>query len=217
MSYSEFIKCFPKYNFLKPLFDKNLIPYKTWDKGEVICRCNRELDSLYFFTSGRGRAYRGLNNGKEVIYCLYSGKEIAGDVEFLIDTGTTCNIVSSGNLSGFRVKKSIIDEKIYNQLFNLLAKEVAYKFVTNSSSTTIKLGYKLEERVAYYVLYEYVDSVYLMEELAGLLGTTYRHLSRVFKKFNDEELLRLDNKKITILNRRELERLSSVIKEEFYD
>ena len=41
-----------------------------------------------------------------------------------------------------------------------------------------------------------------MEELAGILGTTYRHLSRVLKKFSDSGYITVENKNITIKDRK---------------
>lgn len=215
MSYLEFIKIFQAYFFLKPLFDNKQITYECWNKGEIVISFNQKLDHIYFFTSGRGRAYRSLNNGKEVIYSRYGCCDIAGDLEFITDSSTTCNIISSSKLCGFKLAKSSITQDMYLDLFKLFSKEVANKFKLNSMHNSIKLGYNLDERVAHYCLYEYKDDVYSMDELSGILGTTYRHLSRVLKKFSDNGYIKVENRQITLLNRDPLKRLSELIKDDF--
>ncbi len=215
MSYIEFINIFPKYNFLKPLFEKDLIHSYKWSKGENVISYNQSLSNIYFFTSGRGRAYRTLNNGKDVIYSTYGIGDIAGDLEFITDTSTTCNIISSDNLTCYKLPKSLIDVSIFFEIYKLFSCEVASKFITNSMRSSIQLGYNLEDRVAHYCLYEYKNDVYSMEELAGVLGTTYRHLSRVLKKFSDSGFITVENRQITVKDKKSLENLSKFIKEDF--
>ncbi|MGL1893148.1 MAG: Crp/Fnr family transcriptional regulator [Spirochaetaceae bacterium] len=216
MSYKEFIKYFPDFSFLKPVFDQDLIQYKTWGKGEFICHNNSKMDNIYFFVSGSGRVYRLLNNGKEVMYDFYKEGQIAGDVEFLLNTETTCSLESSDNLSGYILPISIISSELHSKLFFLLSKVVANKLIKSSIQNSIKLGYTLEERLAYYLLYQYKDDVRSMSELATSLGTTYRHLSRIFKKFESENILLLENKRVTILTRNRLVKLSETIKEDVH-
>lgn len=214
MSYIEFIKIFPKYNFLKPLFIKDMIHSNTWRKGQNIISYNQNISNIYFFTSGRGRAYRTLNNGKDVIYSTYGSGDIAGDLEFITGTTTTCNIISSDSLKCYILPKTLIDVSIFFEIYKLFSQELAKKFITNSLHTSIQLGYNLEDRVAHYCLYEYKNEVYSMEELAGVLGTTYRHLSRVLKKFSDNGFITVENRRITVIDKIPLETLSNLIKED---
>lgn len=215
MSYIEFINIFPKYNFLEPLFEKDLIHSHTYDKGEIIITFNQKLSNIYFFISGRGRAYRTLNNGKEVIYSTYGSGDIAGDLEFITNTSTTCNIINSDKLTCYKLPMSLIDVNIFFETYKLFSGEVARKFVTNSMRTSIQLGYNLEDRVAHYCLYEYNNDVFSMDELAGFLGTTYRHLSRVLKKFSDSGFIKVENRNITIKDIKSLEKLSEFIRADF--
>lgn len=212
----EFIKVFPHFNFLKPLFDKELISKKTWKKGEILFHSTSWLDSLYFFTSGRGRAYLPLNNGKEVVYAPYGAGDIAGDVEFIVNMKATGSMLSIKNLSGFCLNKSIITEEMNLLLYKLIAKGVTSKLIASSIENSVRIGYGLDERVAHYCLYEYEDKIYSMDELAGLFRTTYRHLSRVLKNFSDRGFIKVENRVITVLNRPELEQLSILIKEDLH-
>lgn len=215
MSYLDFINVFPDYSLLKPLFDLNVVPYKTWEKGEIICHSNHILDSMYFFTSGRGQAYRPLSNGKNVIYAPYGAGDIAGDVEFIVDLKATGSMVSSNKLSGYRLYKSRITSDIYPDLYRIISEEVTQKLILSSVENAIRIGYSTEERIAYYCLYENDNIVFSMEELAGIIGTTYRHLSRVLKKFSDDGFINVENKKITVINNKELMNISKSIKDDF--
>lgn len=208
MSYSEFINTFPAFNFLKPLFEKKLITFYQWDKGEFVCRSDEKLKYIMFFTSGRGRVYKSLHNGKEVMYKVYGTGDIAGDVEFILNCRTACCLESTDSLTGYKVPISILPEDISHELFIELSKVVSDKFVKSSNQQAFRLGYTLEERLAHYILNDYKDGLTSMEELAAVLGTTYRHLSRVFKKLTSSGLLELKNKKVYIKDREGLEAVS---------
>ncbi len=112
MSYNDFIKYFPGYSFLKKYFDDGLIPFVKWQRGEFICHSDSELKDLIFFTSGRGKVYKTLNNGKEVMYGTYGKGQIAGDVEFILEENTTCSLESSDDLSGYKISTCNLDEVI---------------------------------------------------------------------------------------------------------
>ncbi len=68
---------------------------------------------------------------------------------------------------------------------------------------------------SYHLIYEYSGGFSSMEELAGILGTTYRHLSRIFKKFSVKGLLILENKSVTILEKAKLKELCNLISHDF--
>lgn len=215
MSYNEFLNIFNDFNFLKPLFDSNYIVEKTWKNGEFLCRTGEDMDFLYFIKSGRGKVYTNLINGKEVMYKVYQKGMIAGDVEFLLGNKTTCNIISTDQLSSFVVPVDKLSKTQWDQLYVLLSKSVANKFITSSRQQAVRLGYTIEERLSYYLLYEYKDEIFSMEELALNLGSTYRHLSRLLKKLTNENIIKLNKKKVEILDREYLENLSSDISDEF--
>lgn len=215
MSYREFIKHFPEYTFLKHLFDDNRIHFKTWQKGEFVCHSQSPMKNLYFFTSGRGKVYRQLINGKEIIYEIYRPGMIAGDVEYILSGQTTCSLESLDNLSACVLSFSLIDRELSSLLFPLLSKEVAKKLIANSVNNSIRLGYPLEERLAHYLLNQYDSTEISMGELALQFNTTYRHLSRVIKKFTNDGILTVINRVIHIHKGEILKKLSSSITEEF--
>lgn len=215
MSYNEFLNIFNDFHFLKPLFDSNYIVEKTWKNGEFLCRTGEDMNFLYFIKSGRGKVYTNLINGKEVMYKVYQKGMIAGDVEFLLGNKTTCNIISTDFLSSFAVPVDKLSKSQRDQLYVLLSKSVANKFITSSRQQAVRLGYTIEERLSYYLLHEYKDEIFSMEELALNLGSTYRHLSRLLKKLTNENIIKLNKKKVEILDREYLESLSSDISDEY--
>lgn len=215
MSYSEFFNTFTDFDFLEPLFANGDVQYKTWCNGEFLCRTGDSLSFLYFIVRGRGKVYTNLNNGKEVMYVVYKRGMIAGDVEFLLGNKTTCNIISTDNLSGYAVPINKLSKDQLDQLFKLLAKSVGRKFIFSSRQQAVKLGYTIEERLSYYLLFEYKDEIFSMEELALNLGSTYRHLSRILKKLTNENIIKLTKKKVEILDREYLEDLSRDLTEEY--
>lgn len=214
MSYLEFIKIFPSFHFLKPIFDKNLVPFKQWGKGEILFHSGNYLEKIYFFTSGRGRAYLPLHNGKEVIYAPYGAGDIAGDIEYIIDIKASGSMISIDNLSGFTLCTSVIPIELKSIFFKIISHGVTTKLIASSVGNAIRIGYPLDERVAYYCLYEFADKIYSMEELAGFFGTTYRHLSRVLKNLSDLGYIKVEKRVITILNREALESICTNIKED---
>lgn len=214
MSYNLFISYFPSFDFLKPLFEKGSIRFKTWKKGEFICHSGSPLTRVIFFTSGRGRVYKTFSNGKEVMYDLYGPGNIAGDVEYITGGNTTCSLESSSNLAGYVMEKELLDQGVSDKLFKLLSKEVANKLVLNSTVQAVRLAYPLEERLAFRLINKSEDSFFSMEELAAELGAKYRHLSRIFNRLKANSVLSLKNKKVIILNREYLEKKSDHIKED---
>lgn len=211
MSYKLFINTFPQFDFLHKLFDEGRIRYKVWQNGEFICNKDDNLENIIFFTSGRGKVSRHLHNGKEIMYKSYNSGEIAGDVEFILQSQTSCSLISIDNLSGFMVPVQLLTKDLYTKMFNMLSQIVARKFIESSTQQAIRLGYTLEERLAYYLIFDYKGEKLSMSELAAQLSSTYRHLSRVFNKLSTKEIIKVNNKVIEILNQQMLKKLCNEV------
>lgn len=145
------------------------------------------------------------------MFKTYGPGDIAGDVEFIMNSPATCSLESSDGLSGYQLFTSNLPDKISRKLFILISKEVAQKLIDNSTLQAVRLAYTLEERLAHYLLYKNKNGLSSMEELALVLGTSYRHLSRIFRKLSGQGILVLKNKVVTILKRDKLKDISKVM------
>lgn len=211
MSYKLFINIFPQFDFLYELFKNDFVKFKVWQNGDFICSKNESLENIIFFTSGRGKVCTLLHNGREIMYKTYCRGEIAGDVEFILQSKTSCSLISTDNLSGFIVPVKLLTNKLHTKMFTILSQTVAKKLIESSTQQAIRLGYTLEERLAYYLLYDYRGESVSMSELAAQLSTTYRHLSRIINKLSIEKIIRVNNKIINVLIPQKLKKLSKEI------
>ncbi|MGG1616468.1 Crp/Fnr family transcriptional regulator [Paenibacillus sp. NRS-1782] len=119
-------------------------------------------------------------------------------------------------------KRFIETNLMQNHRFkNELLKHLSYKLLTCTTASRINLLASVEERLASYLLTTQLQNEFGKEiqtphipEIASLIGTTARHVNRVIQKLSDDNILRKEQKKITVLDWDRLDELSNGLRYE---
>ncbi|KAB3529288.1 helix-turn-helix domain-containing protein [Alkaliphilus pronyensis] len=187
--------------------------------GECICKANDEMTYFYLHVKGKLKIYTMLDNGRSILLRFNKPLSILGDVEILNEQLVKCYVDSLDESLLIGIKLEDLKKYAYEDpvFLRFVIKNLSYKLYTISNSSSINLLYPLENRLACYLLsitggennsrfHEIMTDNY--EEMANLLGSSYRHLSRVIKKLELEGIIKKNKKKISILNYNKIRELA---------
>lgn len=204
------------------IFDEDIrehLQLHEFEKNEFILLSEDNLDFYYLFVKGKIKITYLFENGKSVLLKFYSTLNSLGDVELLNNIPVRCNVeaIEVSHLIGIPadiLRRSYLDNPSFlKHMINSLSD----KMYATLNNTSYNLIYPLVNRLASYLI-EYIidDKDFIIlnstyKEVSEFLGTTYRHLSRTLKQLEKESILRIEKKKIYILNEEKLRALSKNI------
>lgn len=190
-----------------------------FEKNEFVLLSEDDLDYYYLLVKGKIKITYSFENGKTVLLEFYNDFNSLGDLELLHNTPVQCNVevIEACHLIGIPTKvlrEGYLDNpRFLKHMINSLSEKMFATF----NNTSYNLIYPLINRLASYLI-EYIvdDKNYIVlnssyKEISEFLGTTYRHLSRTLKRLENEGILKIEKKKIYILNEDGLRRLSKSI------
>ena len=201
-----------KMHEMENLFSDNMKDHMTlymFNKNEYICREAEHLENMYFLVQGKAKVSKHLENGKSLLLCFYSPFTIIGDVEFIRNDVTDCSVQAIESTYCIGINFNIVRSKLIKDC-KFLLKTCEYlgdKLTEGSNNSSINLLYPLENRLASYIVaFANTDNDKINEftfkesyiEIAELLGTSYRHLSRTLNKFCLEGIIKKYDKKYVI-------------------
>ena len=209
-----------KFN-IDDLFSENMRKHMNlvlWNKNEFICREGEELNNLYFLVEGKTKVCKNMANGKCLLICFDRPLRIIGEVEFMRSNTADCTVQTIEDTYGIEMSFQVVQSKLFNDCKFLLnmCRYLSEKLIVTSTNNSINILYSLENKLASYI-YAFVEKEkvnYEFEfegtynEIAELLGTSYRHLNRTLNKFCDEGILEKKSKVYIIRNLKKLEMLS---------
>jgi cAMP-binding proteins - catabolite gene activator and regulatory subunit of cAMP-dependent protein kinases len=199
-------------NKLENLFSEDMGRYMElymFNKNEYICREEEILENMYFLVEGKAKVSKHLENGKSLLISFYSPITIIGDAEFVRNNPTDCSVQAIKDTYCIGIRFDIVRKILINDckfLVNLCS-YLSEKLTNSSTNTSINLLYPLENRLASYIIaFSEIENsntrkIVFREnyiEIAELLGTSYRHLSRTLNKLCLEGILKRDNKEYFI-------------------
>ncbi len=162
-------------------------------KGEYICEELMPPERLYFLVKGKVKLYMIHQDGNVSLAQYYEAGDILGELEFL-GIRTQSQSIQAVEPSvclalSFQEHGSLI---LSDAVFlRNLSKLIAEKMLRSVSKLVATQTYPLENRMAAYLL-EKEGEVgrgnwvrVSLTDLAQYLGTSYRHLSRVIKHFDE--------------------------------
>lgn len=215
-------KYIQKYNLMS-IFENNMLNYMnlfSLDKGENIIENSNEMMNMYFLVEGKLKIFTYFSDDKSLLLRFNKPLSILGDVELLTNYKVGANVEALNKVIIIGIKyediyKYAIDDPIF---LRFVIKNLSQKLYTLSNFTSLNLLHPLENRLASYLIsisFDENNTPTLHEiktsnltEIAMLLGTSYRHLLRTFKKFSQEGIVKKENKKITICDYDKLKALS---------
>lgn len=189
-----------------------------FEKNEYIYRLEESIDYFYFFVEGKAKVFTSVENGRDLLLRFYRPLMIIGDLEFANKKRrlATTNIMALSSVYCIGIPMNVLEEKYKNDIVVLkfINESLAEKLESLSVSSSINLLYPLENRLASYIVYlnlENNENEIVLDKLvdvADLLGSSYRHLLRVLKKFQSNKWIKKDKNVIVVLNEKALKELA---------
>ncbi len=193
----------------------------TYKKKESIYNENTYPGGVYFLESGRAKARRINDLGKEYITELYKVGDFFGYADLLKGTAYQDSVIA--------LEDSVVSFIPKHDFFKLLESDrnLAGKFITMLSNevkereeSLLKLAYNsVRKRVAEALIYfheiygkdgEELFSISMArEDIAGIVGTATETVIRTLSDFKDEKLISMKGSIITIISLDRLKRMKN--------
>lgn len=181
--------------------------------GDILVRSGDEVNQLFILVSGKLKVSTALPNGRAMLLRFTYPMSLLGDIELIQKDPAKVQVeVMEDSLFLVISHRIIHDFEMQRPIFlHYLLGQLCTKMNANFQSATLNILTSVEQRFASYLLsmsgadehpsYRRDElGTSKLTEIADMLGTSYRQLNRVVKKFTEEALISKENKKITILN-----------------
>lgn len=211
----KLVELINKYN-LNSIFSQEISPFlelHMFKKNEHICFMDEELKYFYFFVDGKAKVYKTLPNGKSLLLKFYEPIQLIGDLEVISKIKANCSIKVLKSSLCIGIPINIVNSTALKDpnFLMYITQSLSNKLASQSLTSSITIIYPLENKLASYLLninHKNIVTIDNYSNLADLLGTSYRHLSRVLNKLVEKEIIIKDKNKIKILNKKELKNIS---------
>lgn len=208
---------------IEDLFETDMTPYMrlvSYSRNEPILVAGDPLPYFYFIVDGKAKIYKRLENGKTVLLRFTRPLSELGSLELLhkerfVDTEVASLYDTVCIQIPFDKIESLCDRDV--TFYKYIIDRLSHKLETSSRTASINYSYPFKNRFASYLIsitrlseVERIDEINFnkLTELATYLGTSYRHLNRTIKEFEDEGIIEKTNNKFIIMNFEKLEDLS---------
>lgn len=181
--------------------------------GEILVHSGDEVDHLYILVKGKLKVTTALPNGRTMLLRFTTPLSLLGDIELVEKEQAKVQVECIEKSELLIISHRIINEYDMNRpaFLHYLLKQICAKMNTNFKSATLNILSNVEHRFASYLLsmsgnneqpsYQKEElETSKLTEIAEMLGTSYRHLNRIVKKFTEQSLILREKKKITILD-----------------
>lgn len=193
-----------EYNLYQIFSDdvKSHMELFSYNRHEHICTDSKNINYLLFFVKGRAKVYNTLSNGKSLLLCFYSPLMVLGDLELLNSRANPSNVQALELCHCIGIEMNYAKNVLINDIkfMKYISHTLGSKLDKCSINNAINLLYRLENRLASYILSTYLDvivnesTIYIFDEnltnVAELLGTSYRHLLRTISVFCKQNILK---------------------------
>jgi CRP/FNR family transcriptional regulator len=211
-----------------PLFDglpedqivaiKKIAVEKHINRGEIIVSEGDEGEGFFVIAEGRVKVFKVSTEGKEQILHIFGPGQPFGEVPVFSGQRFPANAQAIDRTRVFFFPRASIVNLISanpSLALNMLAimSKKLRQFAVQIENLSLK---EMPARLASYLLFladeQNKDDLVFLKiskgQLASILGTIPETLSRVFAKLSGQNLINVEGKKITLLNRRGLEDLA---------
>ncbi len=192
---------------------------RVFKKGEHLVRIGEPLQHFFLLVEGKLKIYTLLENGKKILIRFYRPLSAIGDLEFLSDYPPNAAVEALEQSCVITIPMKDIRHYTLEcpKFLRFVIRQLSHKLYTYSKISSLNLVYPLENRVASYLWsVSQIDEnkrleeirVSSLEELASLLATSYRHLSRVLNKLDAGGIISRHRGNIKIIDFSQLEELA---------
>lgn len=181
-----------------------------FDKHEYLIREDEDLEYLLFFIQGKAKVFKTLPNGRSLLLAFYKPFRVIGDIEIVKNQSATGTIqaLSTCYCLAIPMEKARLKLIIDSKFLKFTCESLAEKLAAVSMNSSINLLYPLENRLASYINESLVcgDNLYIdfdenLNNIAELLGSSYRHLLRTFNTLCKKGVLKREDGKYKIINK----------------
>lgn len=180
-----------------------------YEAGEFLCHQGQILRHLLIVLSGEAKVFCNLENGKRLLISFYEPGGLIGDLEFFLNTTVADSSVQAMTkvlvlaVPFAENREKLLDDKKF--LFQL-GNHLAHKIQRSTKNNAHNLLYPLETRLCSYIDTACEQDVFdeKLTEVAEALGTSYRHLLRALNTLIEKKILRKENHKYVIIDRKSL-------------
>ncbi|MBD3109181.1 Crp/Fnr family transcriptional regulator [Bacillus sp. AGMB 02131] len=195
-------------------------------KGHVLCAKGDEINEMYLLVEGKLKIYTTTLDDKRLILRFQEAMGMIGDIEFIQATPVLYTIETSTDCTVIRLPYAVLRQKASQepQFLTFLLKVVTNKFRAKTDAASLNLLYPVEVRLASYLLSTKADNERLlyheeakdssMNDIADMVGTSYRHLNRVIKKLCNDGVIERIGGKLFI---KDIEKLREIAKNNIYE
>ena len=195
---------------------------KQLQSGELLIKNGEQLQHLYIQVEGKLKISTALPNGRTLLLRFCQPISLLGDIELI--NGEQAKVFAEAvNTSTVIVVPFVALQKYemkHAQFLRYLLDHISHKLNSISLSASVNVLTSVESRFASYLISISQNTEHLkfkrgelettkLTEIAELLGTSYRHLNRVIKKFVDKGLILKHYNGIVIKDMDGLKKLSN--------
>ncbi|MGH2318049.1 Crp/Fnr family transcriptional regulator [Planococcus sp. SE5232] len=178
--------------------------------GDRLLSQGDDSGTLYLLVKGKLKISMLSPEGKRLILAFKNPFDLVGDIEFIQQCSLINTVEAVTTTRVIRIPYEVLQKEMADNpvWLNFLLETVTQKFKMKSHAMNFNLLYPVDVRLASYLLsmtptQPKLDSTSLVD-MADLIGTSYRHLNRVLKQFEQAGWIIKKRGKITILDRSSL-------------
>ncbi|MBB6635190.1 cyclic nucleotide-binding domain-containing protein [Cohnella thailandensis] len=190
----------------------------AYEKGERICSAGSEIDQLYLLVDGKLKVFSILPNGKTILLRFNEPLALIGDAEWATGQPPRCSVECVEDSLLLSVAFARLDASNDVPWLRFVMKHIANKLDTNSNAIGLNVLYPVENRIASYLLSVTTGEnpgvnvreiqTSKLQEIAELIGTSYRHLNRILAKFAEDGIVERRSGGLTVLDLGKLRKLA---------
>lgn len=186
---------------------KEAMRLETYVSGSRLFSQGEEARTLYLLVDGKLKVSMLSPEGKRLILAFKSPFDFVGDIEYVRKCRLINTVETVTSTTVIRIPYCVLESEMAGnaEWLQFLLESITRKFEIKSHAMNFSLLYAVDVRVASYLLamtpnQTTLDSTSLVD-MADLIGTSYRHLNRVLKQFEEQGWLVKKRGKITITDR----------------
>lgn len=213
-----------KKNWLSRYDLENILPEEalqcvkllSYDTGDYVVEVEGTLKHLLFLVKGETKVFMTLENGKSYLLRTEKPLQIYGDVEVLRGMGYVANVEALSKTLVLAVPIGVVEKYCLNYapFLRFLVYSLSDRLIRLSQTSTDNILMPLRNKLAGFILLHMEKTTGRVQfnttytAIAEQLGTTYRHLSRTLKTFDEDGLIKKSEKEICVLKHIELRKIA---------
>ena len=186
---------------------KEAMRLETYASGSRIFSQGEKAHTLYLLVDGKLKVSMLSPEGKRLILAFKSPFDFVGDIEYVRKCRLINTVETVTATTAIRIPYDVLESEMAGnaEWLQFLLEAITRKFEIKSHAMNFSLLYAVDVRVASYLLamtpnQSTLDSTSLVD-MADLIGTSYRHLNRVLRHFEEQGWIVKKRGKITITDR----------------